>query len=541
VTLLQDTVRQQAERQPEAIAVVSGQQRMLYRELEEASNRVARLLRLACGCQRGDRVALLLPKSLPALVGMLGVLKADCMYVPMDISSPAARLGKIIDICEPKVILADAANASLLSAIQDGCKTLISSRIGWLTPGAIPETNLESAFCWDDLPSVSAFVPDSSNKAEDTAHILFTSGSTGIPKGVVITHSSVIHFLKWATKYFEMAPSDHISCHPPLHFDLSTFDVYGTFFVGAQLHLVPTHISFLPHKLADFIRRSGLTQWFSVPSALKYMVQFDVVRFNDFPALKRLLWCGEALPTPTLIHLMRRLPQVKFTNLYGPTESTIASSYYTVPCCPDDERSAIPIGRACEGEDLILLDGSLQNVQVGEVGDLYIKGVGLSPGYWREPEKTESVFIQHSKHGRIYKTGDLARIGNDKLIYLLGRSDSQIKSRGYRIELGEIETALNALGILRECAVIATPMDGFEGTTICCAYVPAKGIDICHSDLRQQLTRVLPPYMIPSQWMALDSFPLNVNGKCDRSRLRAQFLTGSRKARSLVASDNRVN
>jgi len=275
--------------------------------------------------------------------------------------------------------------------------------------------------------------------------------------------------------------------------------------------------------MADFIRRSELTQWFSVPSALKYMTQFDVVRFNDFPSLRRLLWCGEALPTPTLMYWMKRLPGVTFTNLYGPTETTIASSYYTVPSCPDNENSAIPIGTACNGEELLVLDEALQSVAVGAIGELYIRGVGLSPGYWRDPEKTKSVFLDDAQQGRIYKTGDLARIGDDGLIYLLGRSDSQIKSRGYRIELGEIETALHAFGLLRECAVVAANTDGFEGMAICCAYVPAPGVPLSPSDLRQRLTQVVPSYMLPSQWMAFTALPLNTNGKIDRPRLREHF------------------
>jgi acyl-coenzyme A synthetase/AMP-(fatty) acid ligase len=257
------------------------------------------------------------------------------------------------------------------------------------------------------------------------------------------------------------------------------------------------------------------------------MAKYDVVNRGDFPALQRLLWCGEAMPTPTLIYWMKRLPHVRFTNLYGPTEATIASSFYTVPGVPRDDRESIPIGTPCDGEELLVLDEQLHPVPPGEIGDLYIRGVGLSPGYWRDPEKTRAAFITRSAaadmEDRIYKTGDLARIGEDGLIYFLGRADSQIKSRGYRIELGEIEAAANATGWLRECAVVALASEGFEGHTICCAYTPLPGADVTPASLREKLKSLLPAYMLPTQWRAFDLLPKNANGKIDRPALREAF------------------
>jgi len=335
----------------------------------------------------------------------------------------------------------------------------------------------------------------------------------------------VVHFVEWAVRYFKMRPADRISGHSPLHFDLSIFDIFGTFAAGGELHLVPPDINVLPNKLADFIRRSALTQWFSVPSVLNYMAKFDAIRFDDFPTLRHLLWCGEVFPTPALIYWMQRLPHVQFTNLYGPTETTIASSYYTVPACPEDETQEIPIGRPCDSEELLVLDEHGRAAPRGEVGELCIGGVGVSPGYWKDPERTRAAFLPHptSPQGRIYKTGDLGRVGDDGLVYFLGRTDSQIKHRGYRIELGEVETALHALGFLREVAVAAVPAEGFEGTGICCAYVPAPGRYLTPAMIRQALSRYLPPYMLPARWLALGELPKNANGKIDRRRLKDLF------------------
>lgn len=513
----------QAQRRPEAVAVALNGEQLTYGELEALSNQLARSLKEA-GCRRADRVCLLMPKSPMAIAGIIGIYKADGVYVPLDPSSPAARLSKIIDRCESRHMLAAGNVGAVLGELLSQEMLPTGMTIGWLEATPANWIGRASAFSLGDVHALSREPVKHENHRDDAAHILFTSGSTGMPKGVVITHANVIPFVEWAVKYFGIQPSDRLSGHPPLHFDLSFLDIFGSFAAGAELHLVPAETTLLPNKLAEWMRATALTQWFSVPSALQYMTKFDVVRFNDFPALKRLLWCGEVLPTSSLIHWMKCLPHVDFTNLYGPTEATIASSYYTVPECPADDRTAIPIGTACAGEALWVLDKDLRPVPAGETGDLYISGVGLSPGYWRDEAKTREVFLQGTyadgPSGRIYKTGDLARIGSDGLVYFLGRMDSQVKSRGYRIELGEIEAALNAMGVIRECAVVALPTDGFDATAISCAYVVVGDSGVTPVTLRMELEKVLPRYMIPSHWMAFGELPKNANGKIDRRYLK---------------------
>jgi len=526
VERLDQWVSVQAARRPWAGAVVLSGERLTYSQLDGASNRLARCL-IASGCRAGDRVALLMPKSPAAIACIVGIYKAGCIYVPLDPAGPARRLGTILHSCEPGWIVAAGPVGGILDELFQDEQIREGTRVGWLGSDRVEGRQIGAEHWTPALPDFPDAPVDVPTRGRDLAHIFYTSGSTGAPKGVMITHDNVMHFVEWAVRHFGVRPGDRISGHSPLHFDLSMFDIFGTFAAGGELYLVPPELNIQPAKLAEFIRTSALTQWFSVPSILNYMAKFDVVRFRDFPALRRLLWCGEVCPTPALIYWMRRLPHVTFTNLYGPTETTIASSHYTLPGCPTDETAAVPIGTACPGEELVILSDELRPVPAGTVGEVCIRGVGLSPGYWRDPERTDAAFIPDPQRadpgGRLYRTGDLARLGEDGLVYFLGRKDSQIKSRGYRIELGEVETAVRTLDGVADCAVVAIGTEGFEGALICCAYVPRPGKEVSAARLRGALSEMLPGYMLPFRWMAFDALPTNANGKVDRRWLKETF------------------
>ena len=543
--LLQNRVTRQAESRPDARCIVFGGQSVTYAELDQRSNQLAHLLREG-GCRKGDRVCILMPKSPEAVLSMIGALKAGCMHVPIDSASPAARIARILEVCEPRWILGAGEAAPLVDELLADQRFRERISVGWLDSEKLPTTVFQAAFTRPDLHGARADSISQECDPSDGAHILFTSGSTGIPKGVVITHSNVTAFVTWALEHFRIDHTDRFSGHTPFHFDLSTFDIFGTFAAGAELHLVPPGVALLPPKLAEFIRNSQLTQWFSVPSVLNYIAKFNALRQGDFPSLRRVLWCGEVLPTPALIYWMQRLPHVRFTNLYGPTEATIASSFYDVPACPQDPQEQIPIGRACGGEELVVLDDDLGAVAPGDVGNLYIGGAGLSPGYWRDAEKTAGVFISDprswgapessnlsKKSNRLYRTGDLARQDESGCIYFIGRVDSQIKSRGYRIELGEIETALNSCEALQECAIVAIQTESFGGWMICCACVPRDGANATQSLLRKHLEKLVPGYMLPVRWMQYAALPKNANGKVDRPRLKDCFLAAERESANI--------
>jgi amino acid adenylation domain-containing protein len=515
---LEHEVSAQAQARPERVAVVCRGERLTYGELEALSNRLARALR-AAGCGSGERVALYLPKSPLAIAAMLGALKAGAAYVPMDPDSPAPRQARVLGLGDCRCLLAAGPVAPRLREILAALPPHARPRLGWLD-GA-PPADPAPDFGLRELASQPGSSPPRAGARAELALILFTSGSTGLPKGVMLTHAGIGHFLRWARAHFDLTSADRVSQHAPLRFDISTFDIYGALGAGAELHLVPPELNLLPHKLAQWMREARLTQWFSVPAVLTLMAKFDVVRPGDFPELRRVLFAGEVLPTPTLMHWMQRLPHARFTNLYGPTETTISSSYYDVPRCPEDARAPIPIGRPIPGEELRVLDG-----------ELCIGGAGLSPGYWRDAQKTAAAFVPDpaNPRRRLYRTGDLARLGEDGLLYFLGRADTQVKSRGHRIELGEIEAALHAQTGLRESAVVALPSGGFEGALLCCAFVAEPGRGASAQSLRAALARELPAYMLPARWLACEALPKNESGKIDRVALRAAFQAGEARA-----------
>jgi amino acid adenylation domain-containing protein len=511
--LLHQPMMEAARARPDAVAVVGEDQTLTYGDLERFSNRLATVLR-SHGCERGDRVALLMPNSARAVASLIGILKAGCAYVPLDPAGGPSRLAAMLRQCEPKVILAGACDPEMVDDL-DAPGTVS----GWVSPDEAPK---RAAFRLDDIEAAPAELPPVATSPRDLAYILFTSGTTGAPKGVPITHRSARAFTDWAVTYFELGSEDRISGHTALTFDLSVFDIFATLSAGAELHQVPKSVRLLPHEVGRFIQDRQLTLWFSVPTHLAYVSRFDGLEGRDLGSLRHVVWCGDVLPTPSMLYWKHRLPGVALTNLYGPTETTVASSYYRIPEAFDDPTAPIPIGRACAGEELLVLDDELRPTTPGEVGDIYIGGIGLSPGYWRDPERTASVFIPDPRSdigsARIYRTGDRGRVGADGVMHFLGRGDFQIKTAGYRVEPAEVENALLTLREVSVCAVVAVTVDDFSGSAVGCVYVPSENTDPRVGEMKKRLADLLPTYMIPSRWLAVDELPLDSRGKVDRAR-----------------------
>ncbi len=455
--MIYDWARKQAEREPESIAVTLANRHLTYRLLESESNRLACLL-LKSGFAPGDRVGLLLDKTPEAIIAMHGISKAGGIYVPLNINSPAERLITILNTAEISFLMVDRPSLPKYKRIVKKNESFRELAWGWWSKD--PRFMLyqpSPTFSYHDLRHQPDYPFQKIRNDDYPAQILFTPASDEQPKGVVTTHRNIKSLVQWSVPYFDIQAGDRLSGYSSFFLDHSIFDIYCSMAAGAHMYLIPDRVNSLPEKLADFILENDLTQLFSVPSVLSSMACCDVVEEEGFPGLKRLIWSGEEFPVPALRYWMKKLPHVSFTNLYGRTETTVASSCYTVPELPGPE-TEIPIGTSCTNGKMIILDEEQNSVETGETGDIYISGSGLSLGYWKDKKATAEAFTWHpnseGEYEYIHKTGDKASREEDGLIYYRGRSDNQIISRGYRNELAEVEAALGSIRTLREDAVV---------------------------------------------------------------------------------------
>jgi len=526
---IQNVFERQVVATPKAIAVIGGSDSLTYSELNEKANQLARFL-LKSGVAHGDRVAVSLNRSLEVIVGLIAILKVGAAYVPVDPSYPASRLAFLIEDSQAKVLLTQRAIASELPALQT---TLVLLDQDW------PAVALEAQHNLDAVP-VTPHNPD------QLAYVMYTSGSTGNPKGVLVPHRAVLRLVK-NNHFASFSPDEVFLQLAPISFDAATFEIWGALLNGGKLVLGPAD-RITPEEIGRLISSYGVTTvWLT--AALFHLIvteHIDVIR-----PLRQLLAGGDVLSVAHTRKVCEELPHIKLINGYGPTENT------TFTCChhitvESLAGGTVPIGKPIANTRAYILDANKKALPPGVTGELYAAGDGLALGYLNSPELTAEKFIEVSletgRTEKLYRTGDLARFRSsnaDGTIEFLGRGDTQVKIRGYRIELAEIENALERSPLVR-AAVVAVRTDwvsAFDapGDKRLAAYViPAVPGDVATlaaqlvPQLRKHLQEQLPDYMQPAAIMLLESLPRTINGKVDRRALPAPVPEQLMRARSIV-------
>ncbi len=500
-------------------AVVSKTSSLTYLELDRLSTQLAHALR-ANGVEMGDRVGIYLTKSVESMVALFGALKAGAAYVPLDPAAPVRRVAFIVGNCGIKALVTTQARlAGLAGALPSPspvrCVVLTDD-----SRNEVPVANTADVR-WSGLRHLPAVPPANDAIEDDLAYVLYTSGSTGDPKGVMISHRASLTFVDWASERFRIRPSDRLSNHAPLHFDLSVFDVFASVKAGATLVLVPEEFSVFPVNLARFIEDQKITVWYSVPSVLTRLLLHGNLKEHRFPDLRAVLFAGEVFPTKYLKELMTQVPHPEYFNLYGPTETNVCT-YYQVLDIPAGQVQPISIGKPCENTAAFVVDDNGQLAQLGESGELWVRGPNLMKGYWGLPERSAksliaNKFMSHWDE-KAYRTGDIVRQEPDGNYTFLGRRDNMIKSRGYRIELGEIETVLYTHPDIVEAAVVAVPDDEI-GNIIKAVIVHKDGRTLTRGQVEAYCAERIPKYMVPGIIEFMDSLPKTSTGKADRSLL----------------------
>ncbi len=503
-----------AARFPDKTAYADEKKEITFKELRTQARAIA--------CELTERglfkkpVAVFLEKGVEVLVSFMGAAYSCNFYSPIDVDMPGSRVNKILEVLEPAVVITTGALREVFSAYDYKGAFLLLEDV--LSQEASLTAEGEGGFAKPELSAREAALEAARKRGIDTdlLYVLFTSGSTGVPKGVTINHRAVIDYIDWVTETFEITEKDSFGNQAPFYFDNSILDIYSTLKTGATTYIIPKTLFAQPVPLLEYLKEKKINTIFWVPSALIVVAKLKAFKNVDLSnTLRRVLFCGEVMPNKQLNVWRKFLPEVQYANLYGPTEITDACTYYIVNREFSDEEP-LPIGYPMANTDILVLNEKNELVTGEEPGELCVRGTSLSMGYYRNPEKTKEAFVQNPLNQAapelIYRTGDIVKYNERGEIIYLSRKDFQIKHMGHRIELGEIETAVSSLS---------------EISLNCCLYDEKRQKivlfieeELDKARINEKISHLVPEYMLPNKVIRVEKMPINANGKIDRVKLK---------------------
>lgn len=454
-------------------------------------------------------VAVFMDNSVEAWEAMMGVVYSGNFYVVIDALMPIERIKNILTTLKPLAVIVD-----------NKCKNQ-AAKLGMGQAVYSYEEIVQAGLDADKLQAVRKRMIDT-----DPVYALFTSGSTGVPKGTVLTHLSVIKYIQWYAETFHINEKTVFGSQTPFYFSMSVSTMFSTIYTGAKLVVIPKQLFSFPVKLIEFMNEAKINTIYWVPSAMNMIANFKALDNHQLPFLKTVLFAGEAMPTKQLNYWRQHLSaDTMYANLFGPTETTDIATYYVIDReFRDDE--PIPIGSACSNCDVFVLNGNDTLASIDEEGELCVRGSFLASGYYNNLEKTKEVFVQNPLNTHypeiIYKTGDLVKYNDRGELMYITRKDFQIKHQGYRIELGEIEIAVSAVEGVHECGCIYD-LDKQLIVLYC------SGKNLTSKDILLGVRDRLPKYMIPNKMFFLENLPHNANGKIDKKLLQKIYQNGNKK------------
>lgn len=497
ITNVLDYLDASAARFPDKIAFGDDKTTLTFAQLRELARRGGSYLAARIGANQP--VAVFMEKTPECLAVFFAAVSAGCFYVPLDTKMPPERVRLIFDTLHPAFVFYDAKNDAAAQEIAGDAQTALFADACQTPPD-------EKA-----LAAIRAAHVDT-----DLLYVLFTSGSTGVPKGVTISHRSMVDYADWLHNALGIDENCVLGNQAPFVFDNSTLDIYSTLKNGATTWIIPKKCFSFHKSMMRFLQEHSINTIFFVPSALIAIANSGILETTQPTSLERVYFCGEVMPNRQLNMWRRALPGASFCNMYGPTEITDVCAYYIVDR-PFDDDEPLPIGKACENTRILILNDENRPVGEGETGELCVLGTCLSLGYYNNPDQTNRAFVQNPLNTvfseRMYRTGDLARYNDRGEIMFLGRKDFQIKHQGcYRIELGEIENVLLSIpSVSNGCCLFDA-----ENDEIYCVYVGQEE----EAALVPQLREKLPVYMMPNRYVRLESLPMTINDKIDRVTLK---------------------